>query len=86
MATGQEAQPSLTDEQLSLITNDELILKWKDLTAFANNQRLKFNQALEEKQTEFSEINVKKSLEIAKLKNIILMKYVTSKEQESTVS
>lgn len=84
MATEQETQPSLTDQQLTTITKDELILKWKDLIKFTDDQRLKFKQTLADKQAELDEINTKKSLEIAKLKNIILMKYVSSKEQEST--
>lgn len=84
MATEQETQPSLTDQQLTTITKDELILKWRDLIKFTDDQRLKFKQTLADKQAELDEINTKKSLEIAKLKNIILMKYVSSKEQEST--
>jgi hypothetical protein len=61
----------LEDAELEVLSKEELIKSWKDLN--------KYRLGLEERE--------KKNLnELVKLKNIILMNYVSSKEIELTVS
>lgn len=62
---------SLEDAELEALSKEELIKSWKELN--------KYRLGLEERE--------KKNLnELVKLKNIILMNYVSSKEIELTVS
>lgn len=77
-------RPVLTDLQLSEINRDELVLKWRELEQFTNQLHDQNEQNIVDAQNKLDTLNTHKSLEIAKLKNIILMKYVASKEQEST--
>ena len=65
----------MNDDQLMQLSKEELIDNYKKLHSKYENLHLKYQQ---------NEKN--KSFEIAKLKNLILMKYVSSKEQESIVS
>lgn len=61
----------LEDSELEALSKEELIKSWKELN--------KYRLGLEERE--------KKNLnELVKLKNIILMNYVSSKEIELTVS
>lgn len=69
-----EERPYLNEDQLALLEKDELIKHFKQLQKYTDNLQLKYQQS-----------DKVKSFEIAKLKNLILMKYVSSKEQESTV-
>ena len=63
-------KPALKDEDLDNMSREEIISSYKQLKNYTNN--------LEERE--------KKNLfELAKLKNIILMNYVSSKEFESSV-
>ena len=78
-------RPVLTDLQLSEINRDELVLKWRELEQFTNQLHDQNEQNIVDAQNKLNTLSTHKSLEIAKLKNIILMKYVASKEQESTV-
>ena len=82
----EQERPILTDEQLVQISKDELILKWRQLERYANDLEARCEQTLQENKKKLNQIEIAKSFEIAKLKNIILTKYVSSKEQESTVS
>jgi hypothetical protein len=65
----------LNDDQLMQLSKEEIIENYKQLHSKYENLQLKYQQ---------NEKN--KLFEIAKLKNLILMKYVSSKEQESIVS
>jgi len=71
-------RPSLTDDELEKIDKDDLVQKWKQLEAYTKNLEVSM------KETE-SKLKAK-YFEITKLKNIMLMNYVSSKEIESTVS
>ena len=82
----EQERPILTDEQLVLISKDDLIHKWRQLERYANDLEARCEQTIQENKKKLNQIEIAKSFEIAKLKNIILMKYVSSKEQESTVS
>ena len=70
--------PSLTDEELEKLTKEDLVLKWKQLENYTKNIEVNL------KETE-SKLKAK-YFEITKLKNIMLMNYVSSKELESTVN
>jgi hypothetical protein len=64
------SRPILTDSELENLSKEDLKSKW--------NQLQDYIDSLEER----NKINM---YELAKLKNIILMNYVSSKEFESTV-
>jgi len=68
-------RPRLADEQLEVLNKEELVAKWRLLNSYVDS--------LENK---LASVESHKSLEIAKLKNIILMKYISSKQLESTVN
>ncbi len=68
-------RPRLADEQLQVLNKEELVAKWRLLNSYVDS--------LENK---LASVESQKSLEIAKLKNIILMKYISSKQLESTVN
>lgn len=68
----------LTNEELEKITKEDLVSKWKQLETYTKNLEVTL------KETE-SKLKVK-YFEITKLKNIMLMNYVSSKELESTVN
>lgn len=80
----QQQKPTLTEKQLNEITKDELVLKWHELEQYTNQLQDKFDQNVLDSQIKLTALNTQKSIEIARLKNIILTKYVSSKEQEST--
>jgi hypothetical protein len=65
------SRPILTDSELNNLSRDNLKAKWHQLQNYID--------ILEER----NKINL---YELAKLKNIILMNYVSSKELESTVN
>jgi hypothetical protein len=64
----------LNDEQLAKISKEDLVNNYKQL-----------QNCIETLNTKRQQNEKEKLFEIAKLKNLILMKYVSSKEQESTV-
>ncbi len=70
----ETTRPILSEDQLEALTKEELLVNWKQLNIFVDTIEKKL-----------ASVESQKSLEIAKLKNIILMKYITSKKQESTV-
>ena len=76
----------LTDDQLSQLSKDELALKYKQLFKYAENLKLKSDQNQKENEKKLSQLDFQKSLEIAKLKNVILVKYMNSKESEAHVN
>ena len=62
-------RPVLSDEQLDSLSREELKLKWKQLQSYTDT---------------LEETNKNNLYELVKMKNIILMNYVSSKEFEST--
>lgn len=81
-----QQQPMLTDDQLNQISKEDLVLKWRELQAFAIDLQARLEQTQCENQKKLVRAETQKSLEIAKLKNIILKKYVANtKENQSTV-
>ena len=70
-------RPTLTDDDIEKLGKDELVQKWKQLEAYTKNLEMSA------KETE-SKLKAK-YFEVTKLKNIMLMNYVSSKEIESTV-
>lgn len=74
MISDQVTRPILSDEQLAQMTKEDLMAKYKQLDTYVNQHEAKSDKQL-------AEIQTQKSFEIAKLKNIILMKYVTGKSQ-----
>lgn len=81
-----EQQPMLTDDQLNQISKEDLVLKWRELRTFTNNLQARLEQTQSDHQKNLVRAETIKSLEIAKLKNIILKKCVAnSKENQSTV-
>ena len=74
MSSDGEYPIFLNDEQLAKISKEDLVNNYKQLQNYIETLKTKNQQNEKEK-----------LFEIAKLKNLILMKYVSSKEQESTV-
>ena len=68
---------SLTDEQLELMSHRELIKEWKKMELYANSLEINLKECESKLKTKTHELN--------KLKNVILMNYVSTKELESTV-
>lgn len=81
-----QQQPILTEDQLNQISKEDLVLKWRELQAFTNNLQARLEQTQSEGQKKLVRLETQKSLEIAKLKNIILRKYAAnnSADREST--
>ena len=75
LETTSIGRPRLADEQLEVLNKEELVAKWRLLNSYVDS--------LENK---LASVESQKSLEIAKLKNIIIMKYISSKQLESTVN
>jgi hypothetical protein len=75
LETTNIGRPRLADEQLEVLNKEELVAKWRLLNSYVDS--------LENK---LASVESQKSLEIAKLKNIIIMKYISSKQLESTVN
>jgi hypothetical protein len=82
----QKQQPMLTDEQLSQISKEDLVVKFQELQKFTSNLQASLEQTRNEAQKKMIRMETQKSLEIAKLKNIILNRYVASKENESELT
>ena len=74
MLAEEYSPANLNDDELLQLSKDDIIKHYKQLQSKYESLQLKYQQ--NEK---------KQSFEIAKLKNLILMKYVSSKEQESIV-
>lgn len=70
-----EERVVLTDDQLAQMSKDDLIKSYKQLQKYVDNLTAKYQQT-----------DRVKSIEIAKMKNIILMRHLATKEQESNVS
>lgn len=71
MSVENDVRPVLTDKELETMSKEDLAAKWKQLDKYTSN--------LEEKhQTNLAEL--------VRVKNIILMNYISSKEMESAVS
>ena len=71
-------RPILADDELKQISKDDLVIKWKQLDAYTNN--------LEVNSKELESKLKAKLYEVTRLKNIMLVNYVSSKELESTVN
>ena len=71
-------RPILTDDEIKQISKDDLVIKWKQLDAYTNN--------LEVNSKELESKLKAKLYEVTRLKNIMLVNYVSSKELESTVN
>ena len=78
-------RPQLSDEQLAQISKEELVNKFKQLQKYTDSLKAKFEQSSRESEKKLAQLDQSKSLEIAKLKNVILMKYMASKETEANV-
>jgi len=66
-----------TDDQLQQMSHKELIEEWKKMELHANNLETNLKECESKLKTKTYELN--------KLKNVILMNYVSFKELESTV-
>jgi hypothetical protein len=74
----EDAKKSLfTDEQLEQMSQKELIEEWKKMELYANSLEINLKECESKLKTKTHELN--------KLKNVILMNYVSTKELESTV-
>ena len=74
MMIPDEERSALSDDQLTQMSKDELIKSYKELQKYTDTLQVKYQQN-----------DRAKSIEIAKLKNIILMRHLSSKEQEQNV-
>jgi hypothetical protein len=74
---------SLTEEDLLNLSKQDLIQKWKlqeeyvnDLEEKSNNKKLEFDKKLKD-------LEDCKNLEIVKLRNLLLMKYMIREQEQS---
>ncbi len=77
-------RPHLTDDELKSLDKESLIEKFKLLEKYVQDLEVKLDVYKTESDKKFKELDETKSLEILKLKNLLLLKYM--REQEVAVS
>lgn len=69
---------TFSDEQLEKLDKDELIKVFKQQTLYLNQ--------LEDNENKLKELNEAKAIEILKLKNVLLMKYMMKEQEQSATN